>query len=172
MNGQVSAQRSSATRIHATVASVDIRGLDERGKLAYNGSQFLRFPTANDRRVQGRLNKAILSVCRTVVGAMLFAQASIVVSACILPDGRASVAFNDNDCHKAGGRNQCLQQCTAVDQSASHAQAAVSAAPSAVLFVHARPDWQPGRTAAHLGTTLIEADTGPPLPIRFCSLLL
>jgi hypothetical protein len=110
-------------------------------------------------------------ICRTVVGAMLFAQTSIVVSACVLPEARPTMAFeNDHHYHKPVNPNQCLHQCTAVDQTAQHAEVAVPVA--SLTGVLALPHFDVRGVARRLRDTLIEADAGPPPPIRFCSLLL
>jgi hypothetical protein len=117
---------------------------------------------------------------RIVTGWLLailtFAQLINVAQACLLEAARPAMAFVTAPCPMGGEQesmspNVCLSQCLQADQSSSSTHFALPSAPLvAVLIVpearvNARPTAPFSRIARHGGT-------GPPPPIRFCSLLL
>jgi hypothetical protein len=104
---------------------------------------------------------------RLLAAALLFAQALTVAQACVEADARPAMAFEESDCHRPANPNDCLQQCTAGDQSSSYAQVVVAGMPGlAVLTVPVARDHgtRPDPTVLFLAHS-----PDPPTSIRFCS---
>lgn len=106
---------------------------------------------------------------RLLAAAMLFAQALTVAQACVEADARPAMAFEESDCHRPANPNNCLQQCTAGDQSSAYVQVAIAGMPAmAVLSVPAASD--PGtRPTMVVAVDFLAHPPDPPPSIRFCS---
>jgi hypothetical protein len=115
-------------------------------------------------------------VTKWLLAISIFAQLINVAQACLLEAARPAMAFATAPCPMGGEQesmspNVCLSQCLQADQSSGSSHFALPSVPQvAVLIVpEARGDSRPtapfSRIACHGGT-------GPPPPIRFCSLLL
>jgi hypothetical protein len=104
-------------------------------------------------------------------GLLLFTQALGVVQACSDFDAKPAMAFAEGDCHEPVNPNQCLQHCTAFDQSAQHTEVAVplpfsTAVLTLPYFEHS------GVAVCSIKSPVVVATTGPPPSIQFCSLQL
>ena len=107
-----------------------------------------------------------------------FAQGILAAHACVAPDASAVQTFampadvGAMSCHEAEAiiSNECLMHCTQSDQvNLDHHT--MAAAPAGVVILHiAMPQLQ--RQALTLAHTPLPLNTGPPLPIRFCSFLI
>ena len=105
---------------------------------------------------------------RLLAAALLFAQALTVAQACVEPDARPAMAFEELDCHRPANPNNCLQQCTAGDQSSSYAQVVVAGMPGlAVLTVPVVRDH--GTRPTTVPVDFLAHSPDPPPSIRFCS---
>ena len=112
-----------------------------------------------------------IALCRILVGALLFAQVVNAAHACVAPALTPSMAFaqaaDDGHCGKTINANSCLQQCTATDQSASHAEVPVLATPHVAILIVPRAAPVTVAQAVSAGTPHRSSD--PPPSIRFCS---
>ena len=125
---------------------------------------------------------------RLMLGVMLFAQGVVAANACVLgagathaytmsaqvPDGRGMDEMSGS-CHEdeaaPANANICLAQNTQADQVSADQAVPVLALPAlVVLTVPAAAEAVLPPTRATLAQ-LAPPDTGPPLPIRFCSFL-
>jgi hypothetical protein len=118
----------------------------------------------------GRMRSA-RAICRLVLAAMLFAQATGVAQACSVVAHSPTMAFaptqHEGDCGKTVNQNACLQQCTAGDQSSAQVQVAVAPMPALPVLV---VDVAPLRVACPaIASTSLFHSTDPPRSIRFCS---
>lgn len=125
---------------------------------------------------------------RLMLGVMLFAQGVVAANACVLETGpthaytMSAQAQGDvmmdtmsGHCHEEdaapANANACLAQNTQADQvSADHVVPVFALPASVVLAVPVAPEAVSLPTRATLAQ-LAPPDTGPPLSIRFCSLL-
>jgi len=118
-------------------------------------------------------------LARLMLGLVLFTQGVIAANACDLPSASPAQAYDvaqqDEDampCHEeeTSNANVCLSHCTQSDQiSVDQHQAPLAMSTAVVLHVV-----EPQPTQRILPATSFEQlalDTGPPIPIRFCSLL-
>jgi len=124
-------------------------------------------------------------LARLMLGLTLFAQGVVAADACVAPDAspahaytqaQAGAAEHDVDampCHdeETPNANACLAHCTQSDQISADQHNAQLAAPVSVLnWIITQPQTRhirPVISAEHL-----VLDTGPPIPIRFCSFLI
>lgn len=102
--------------------------------------------------------------------ALLFSQALTVAQACVEPDARPAMAFEQTDCHAPKNPNHCLQQCTASDQNIASAQILIFAAP--VTAVLELPPPGTALKPAHPRAVGQLAAARPPPSILYCSYLL
>ena len=109
---------------------------------------------------------------------VLFAQGIVAASACLTPDAgpvQAYTAAQDGEaapCHEDEivNANACLMHCTQADQVNADQHSALLATPASVIgWASAQPPATGIRQIA--AADRITPDTGPPLPIRFCSFL-
>lgn len=125
---------------------------------------------------------------RLMLGVMLFSQGVVAANACVLATGAthaytmSAQAADDGvmdamsgHCHEEqatpANANACLAQNTQADQvSADHVVPVFALPVAVVLAVPAAPEAVTPPTRANLAQ-LTPPDTGPPLSIRFCSLL-
>lgn len=110
--------------------------------------------------------KALIRAARLLVGALLFAQGLAIAQTCV-EEARPAMAFEESDCHRPANPNDCLQQCTAGDQSSAYVQIVVAGLPGlAVLTVPGALDHgiRPAPTVLSLAHS-----PDPPPSIRFCS---
>jgi hypothetical protein len=118
-------------------------------------------------------------LARLMLGLMLFAQGIVGANACVAPNAGPVQAYRmaqqDDEampCHevKAHNANACLVHCTQSDQiSVDQHHIPVAAPASVIAWASSLPQVQhirPAIVAEHL-----VLDTGPPIPIRFCSFL-
>jgi hypothetical protein len=101
---------------------------------------------------------------------MLFSQALAVAQACIEPDARPAMAFEQSDCHAPKNPNHCLQQCTASDQNSASAQVVVFPLP-ATAVLELPPPVTVQRPSYPQDIGLLVAIRPPP-SILYCSYLL
>lgn len=109
--------------------------------------------------------------------AALFAQGVLAAHACVADAGSVQTLAMQSDaesmpCHEAERTisNACLMHCTQSDQVNIDHHTMV-AAPVDVPVLHvAMP--QPQHLALTLAYAPLPLNTGPPLPIRFCSFLI
>jgi len=120
--------------------------------------------------------ESLIRTARLLVGALLFAQGLAIAQTC-MEEARPAMAFQgsafeesaieESDCHQPANPNDCLQQCTAGDQSSAYAQVFVAGLPGlAVLTVPAATDHDVRPAAAILS---LAHPPDPPPSIRFCS---
>ena len=110
---------------------------------------------------------------------VLFAQGMIAASACnspaASPEQAYVIAHPDDEtmpCHEAKNHNAnaCLVHCTNADQiNADQHQLPVSAPANVIAWVSSLPQPEPVQPA--ISSQPLVLDTGPPIPIRFCSFL-
>ena len=118
---------------------------------------------------------------RLMLVVMLFAQGIVAANACVSPAATPEHAYvmtqqeeGAMPCHqhaeKMPNANACLEHCTQSDQVNVDQHTIPFAAPvSVIAWVSSQPPAQfirPTRFTEHL-----VLDTGPPIPIRFCSFL-
>jgi hypothetical protein len=116
-------------------------------------------------------------LARLMLVLVLFAQGIVAANACVAssPAQAYTMAQQDEEampCHEeeTPNANACLSHCTQSDQiSADQHEAPVAAPTSVIAWASIQPQ------AQHLHPTFspqpLALDTGPPIPIRFCSLL-
>jgi hypothetical protein len=116
-------------------------------------------------------------LARLMLVLMLFAQGIVAANACIetaaSPVQAYSMAQQEDEampCHDDLNANACLASCTQSDQVNVDQHTVPLAAPvSAIAWVSNQPP------AQHLRPVIfpehLVLDTGPPIPIRFCSFL-
>lgn len=118
-------------------------------------------------------------LARLMLGLMLFAQGIVAANACdALSAGPAqafSMAQHDDKsmpCHDGvrSNGNACLTHCTQSDQvNVDQHQAPVAAPTSVIAWISSQPQAQQIRQTT--SPEHLALDTGPPIPIRFCSFL-
>src|SRR3954470_3977059 len=83
--------------------------------------------------------KSCLTLCRLLLGVMVFAQVANASLTCVVPNMSAVMAFahsgQDDHCHKNVNPNSCLQQATAKDQSSGQAEALTFASSNVAVLV-------------------------------------
>jgi len=118
-------------------------------------------------------------LARLMLVLVLFAQGIVAANACVAPTASAQQAFSmaqqDDEampCHEEENpnANACLSHCTQSDQISVDQHSVPFAAPlSVIAWVGNQPP------AQHIRPTIfpehLVLDTGPPIPIRFCSFL-
>lgn len=122
--------------------------------------------------------RKIKLLARLMLGLVLFAQMIVAANACVAPGAspmRAYTMAQQDDeampCHQhtTPNANLCLAHCTQADQISMDQHHMPVAAPANVIaWIGLQPqvEFHPVIFPEHL-----VPDTGPPIPIRFCSLL-
>lgn len=118
-------------------------------------------------------------LARLMLGLVLFTQGIVAANACIAPTASPmqayTMALQDDaamPCHEeeTPNANACLEHCTQSDQiSVDQHHIPVAAPVSVIAWASSQPQAQqirPVTSPEHLAL-----DTGPPIPIRFCSFL-
>jgi len=125
-------------------------------------------------------------LARLMLGLTLFAQGVVAANACVAPTAspvqaytqavQAGMVEHDEEampCHeeKTPNANACLAHCTQSDQISADQHNVQLAAPVSVL---SRAIIQPQMRHIRpvISATHLVLDTGPPIPIRFCSFLI
>ncbi len=117
-------------------------------------------------------------LARLMLGLVLFAQGIVAANACMTPGAGPAQAFavvevdETGPCHdeEVSNSNACLAHCTQADQVGSDQHLLQLALPASVIgWVSTQPQIKDAGQIAL--SSLVVLDTGPPLPIRFCSLL-
>jgi len=118
-------------------------------------------------------------LARLMLGLVLFAQGMVAANACVAPSASPAQAYSMTEqddetmpCHEeeAANANVCLSHCTQSDQISLDQHHMPLAAPvSVIAWVSVQPQAQHFRPA--ISFEHLALDTGPPIPIRFCSLL-
>ena len=116
---------------------------------------------------------------RLMLGLVLFAQGIVAANACIVPSASPSQAYAIEQnagvmpCHEEEitNDNACLGHCTQTDRISVDQYNVPLAAPVSVI------SWattQPQAQSTRLGISpeYLALNTGPPIPIRFCSFLI
>jgi hypothetical protein len=114
-----------------------------------------------------------------MLGLVLFAQGIIAANACVASEANPVQAYSmsqqDDEampCHEeeSPNANACLVHCTQADQiSVDQAHLPIAAPVSVIAWVSSLPHAQPIRQRISIEHLVL--DTGPPIPIRFCSFL-
>ena len=110
---------------------------------------------------------------------VLFAQGIVAANACVAPNAGPEQAYRmaqqDDDampCHmvKTHNANACLVHCTQSDQiSVDQHDLPIAAPVSVIAWVSNLPQVEHSRPTIYPEHLVL--DTGPPIPIRFCSFL-
>ena len=118
-------------------------------------------------------------LARLMLGLVLFAQGVVAANACVAPNASQVQAYtiahdagSAIPCHeeKIPNANACLAHCDQADQiSVDQHNATFSAPVSVVIRLAPLPQMQHEHPA--IATEHVAPNTGPPIPIRFCSLL-
>ena len=112
-----------------------------------------------------------VALCRVLLGVMLFAQVINASHACVAPALSPAMAFaqsgDDGHCSNTINANSCLQQYTATDQSAGHAEVPVLASPDVAVLI--LPREAPVTVSQAVSAAVPHRATDPPPSIRFCS---
>ena len=118
-------------------------------------------------------------LARLMLVLVLFAQGIVAANACVAPNASAAQAYNmaqqDEEampCHEQEipNANVCLSHCTQSDQISVDQHSMPLAAPvSVIAWISSQPQVQHSRPA--ISFEHLALDTGPPIPIRFCSFL-
>lgn len=121
------------------------------------------------------------NLARLLLALALFVQGVVTAHACAplaAPPAPAMAAMPDSEsmpCHEgvthkhlAPGADNCLTHCSQADQI-SVDQHEAPAAPINAIVVSIQPPVQ--HIASPVTPQYVALDTGPPIPIRFCSLL-
>jgi hypothetical protein len=114
-------------------------------------------------------------LARLMLVLVLFAQGMVAASACVAsgPTQAYGIAQQDDEampCHEEENANACLSHCTQSDQiSADHHSVPLAAPVNAIAWVSIQPQTQQNHPA--ISFKYLALDTGPPIPIRFCSFL-
>lgn len=119
---------------------------------------------------------------RLLLALALFAQGVFAAHACILPATAPAPVMADMSeldlmpCHETmtgenatSGKNACLTHCTQADQVGVDQHEAPAAPTSVIAWANIQPQVQ--HIASPITSQHVTLDTGPPIPIRFCSLL-
>ena len=118
-------------------------------------------------------------LARLMLGLALFTQGVVAANACIAPNASPVQAYSIGQnadeatpCHdvEIPNANACLAHCDQADQVSLDQHNATVAAPVSVLtWLAPFPQIQHDHPAVTPGHVVL--DTGPPIPIRFCSFL-
>lgn len=118
-------------------------------------------------------------LARLMLGLVLFAQGIVAANACVAPGASPARAYSmaqQNDeampCHgeETPNANACLSHCTQSDQiSVDQHEAPIAAPASVIAWASIQPPAQ--RIRPTISYDHLALNTGPPIPIRFCSLL-
>lgn len=116
-------------------------------------------------------------LARLMLVLVLFAQGIVAANACVAssPAQAYSMEQHDDDampCHEeeTPNANACLSHCTQSDQvSVDQHDAPIHAPVSVIAWANTQPQAQ--HTPSVTYSEPLALDTGPPIPIRFCSLL-
>ena len=118
-------------------------------------------------------------LARLMLGLMLFAQGIVAANACIAPSASPVHAYSigqnvdeTTPCHdeETPNANACLMHCDQADQiSLDQHNATVAAPVSVVTWLAPFPQMQ--HEYPTVTSQQVVLDTGPPIPIRFCSFL-
>ena len=116
---------------------------------------------------------------RLMLVLVLFAQGVVAANACVAPTASPTQAFGmvqqDDEampCHETEvpNANACLSHCTQFDQiSVDQLHMPVIAPANVIAWASTQPPTQHVRPA--ISPEHLVLDTGPPIPIRFCSFL-
>jgi hypothetical protein len=120
------------------------------------------------------------NLARLLLALALFAQGIMTAHACTsLVATPAMVAIPEQEfmpCHEGAAQKQpapdadsCLTHCSQADQVSVDQHDAPVAAPTNVIVVSIQPQAQ--HIASPITPQYVALNTGPPIPIRFCSLL-
>ncbi len=116
---------------------------------------------------------------RLMLGLALFAQGIVAATACVAPGASAVQAYaieqnaGATPCHEEElvNANACLGHCTQSDRiSVDQHNVSIAAPVSVISWVTIRPQAQSMRLA--ISPEYLALNTGPPIPIRFCSFLI
>ncbi len=116
---------------------------------------------------------------RLMLGLVLFAQGIVAATACIVPDTSAVQAYVIEQnagaipCHdeKLSNANACLGHCTQPDRISVDQHNVPLAAPVSVIS-WATIQLQAQSMHLAISSEYLALNTGPPIPIRFCSFLI
>lgn len=116
-------------------------------------------------------------LARLMLVLVLFAHGIVAASACVMssPAQAYSMELHEDEpmpCHEEElpNVNACLSHCVQADQISLDQHSATIAAPaSRITWLTPFPQIQPDHPKATYDH--VAPDTGPPIPIRFCSLL-
>lgn len=117
-------------------------------------------------------------LARLMLGLMLFAQGIVAANACVAPNASPVQAYSLSQddgvvpCHETEipNANACLMHCDQTGQiSVDQHNTTVAAPVSVVAWLAPFPQIQHERPA--ISSEHAVPDTGPPIPIRFCSFL-
>ena len=118
-------------------------------------------------------------LARLMLGLVLFAQGIVAANACVAPNAGPAQAYTiaqDADeampCHdeEIPNANACLAHCDQADQiSVDQHNATVAAPVSVATWLVPFAQMQLERPA--IAPEYVALDTGPPIPVRFCSFL-
>ena len=122
--------------------------------------------------------RSINWLSRLMLVMVLLAQGILAASACISstasPEQAFSIPHPDDvmPCHEAKNHNAnaCLVHCTQADQvNGDQQQIFVSAPVSVIAWASSQPQTTPIQPA--ISSQPLVLDTGPPIPIRYCTFL-
>ena len=117
-------------------------------------------------------------LARLMLALVLFVHGIVAANACMTPEAGPAQAFGVVENNEAGpchdeeisNNNACLAHCTQADQASADQQLLQLAIPASVIaWVSTQPQIKDAGQITF--SKLAVLDTGPPLPIRFCSLL-
>jgi|tagenome__1003787_1003787.scaffolds.fasta_scaffold20619643_1 hypothetical protein len=129
----------------------------------------------NPSHMRKGLRRSAITLCRLLLGIIMFAQVVDAVQACIAPGMSPVMAFvqhtHNDHCNKRPNPNSCLQQSTASDQTFDHTETPVFAA-SSVAILTLPWDSDCAIVGAILPVAPSPSAADPPTAIRFCTLQL
>jgi hypothetical protein len=118
-------------------------------------------------------------LARLMLGLVLFAQGIVAANACVAPTASPAQAYSmaqtDDEampCHEEEipNSNACLSHCTQSDQiSVDQHHIPVAAPVSVIAWASSQPQAQ--HISFSFSPEHLALDTGPPIPIRFCTFL-
>lgn len=117
-------------------------------------------------------------LARLMLGLALFAQGVVAANACMTPEAGPAQAFavvqgdEADPCHdeEVSNNNACLAHCTQADQVSVDQHILLLAVPASIIgWASTHPQAQALRPDILFEPPAL--NTGPPIPIRFCSLL-
>ncbi len=116
---------------------------------------------------------------RLMLGLVLFAQGIVAANACVAPGASPAQAYvieqnaGATPCHdeELSTANACLGHCTQPDRiSVDQHNVSIAAPVSVISWATIQPQAQSMRLA--ISPEYLALNTGPPIPIRFCSFLI